>query len=853
MSFRRRSILTRLVLAFVAVGMITGIPLVLLSIEFNRRSSDVRLQQSISQQMAIIEDNFRQEFSTGLVRSLKQVTESDALTGYLLSSQGEHIVRAKTLEKSLLGVQGAFENYTGIYYVNGEGEFVVNVVDLRRSVELGNVLDAEPTRDGHAGLPTRQALRVLFERIRTVPLLLSSGNMEWFMPPREVTIEGPFKDEQGRLSLLAGLPLVDYDSGGFGGVVFIRVQLEEFAKRLQSVRVLDGSPVWLFAGDGKVLLQPPPSMARLDPTPFLPSGVSVALRVIKAESGLIAFQDLSIVRDKAFIRLAYTVPSSAISRDYQPAIYFFVLVLLLSLLAVCLLAYAVSKNFSTPIIQLAEAAARLARGDMSSRVSVPATGEIRVLVDSFNQMTDKLQSANQNRANAFAVLRNTVIQMQTERTGRPSRPADLPPMADSAPAPLVRDDSEDLGAIKDVIDNLLQEREENLRKVRSAKESADEANRAKGDFLATMSHEIRTPLNAVIGLSDILGGTELSPEQRHLVRTMESAGGQLLQIINDILDFSRLQSGRVALNEVGVDLPVFMQRLMLLIGGLPDAMRLDIRSSIDPAVPTRILTDEARLLQILTNLMGNAVKFTPQGSVRIHVATELTESGESMLRFTVTDTGPGISPEMRDAIFDPFTQGVAERLRPHAGSGLGLAICRRLAHAMQGNIVLADAPGAGACFVLTLPLKSAPESGVERVVERSSSFVGAGLRILVAEDTPANQLVIQMILQGMGHSVTMTSDGLQAVDAFAAATFDLVILDIQMPVMDGYEAARQIRAAGPAGQVVPIIALTAFTQNSDRDKAQASGVTDFVSKPIRARDVRAMLERLGLTGGSGPA
>jgi CheY-like chemotaxis protein len=363
-----------------------------------------------------------------------------------------------------------------------------------------------------------------------------------------------------------------------------------------------------------------------------------------------------------------------------------------------------------------------------------------------------------------------------------------------------------------------------------------------------MSHEIRTPLNAVIGLSDILGSTGLTPEQHHLVKTMESAGGQLLQIINDILDFSRLQSGRIALTESVVDVPVLLKRLLLMICGLPDAARLDIRSHIDPAVPARILADEARLMQILTNLMGNAAKFTPQGHVTIDVATAVAQNGQAEIRFSVADSGPGISQEMRDQIFEPFTQGVAERLRPHAGSGLGLAICRRLAQAMEGTIQLVDTYGEGACFMLTLPLKAVTEAAEVPVVERLSGPRGNGLRILVAEDTPANQLVIQMILQGMGHTVTLASNGLEAVEAFALAPFDLVILDIQMPVMDGYEAARRVRASGPAGQAVPIVALTAFTQNSDREKAQASGVTDFVSKPIRARDIKAMLERVGLAG-----
>ena len=834
----RRSIFNRLVLAFFVVGLITGVPLVLLSIEFNKRSNEVRLRQSVSQQIAIIEDNFRQEFSVGLLRSLRQVTESDSLVGYLLASRDERIIKAKALEKHLLGLQGAYQSYTGIYYVDGEGEFVVDVVNGQRSVETGNVMEKGIAPPDSAAQSTRRALLRLFERIRTAPLLLSSGNMEWFMPPREVSIEGPFRDEQGRMSFLAGLPLVDFDSGGFGGVVFIRLRLDEFAKRLQSVKFLDQNPVWLFGADGSALLEPPAGQDRFDPRPYLAQVVAPSVQILRVDNGLIALRDMTIVKDKPFIRLAYSVPVSAISRDYEPAVYFFVLVLALAMVAVFVLAYFVSRNFSTPIVKLAAAASSLAAGHLSTRVSVPATGEIKVLVESFNQMTEKLQTANKNRSSAFAVLRDTITQMQHDPVGANSQPAEL------QAAPLL-DESEDLTTIRQMIDKLIQERETNLLKVRAAKDSADEANRAKGDFLATMSHEIRTPLNAIIGLSDILAGTPLTAEQMHLVKTMESASGQLLQIINDILDFSRLQSGRVELTETAVDLQPFMNRLMLMIGGLPDAARLEVACSIDPAVPARIITDEGRLMQILTNLLGNAVKFTPQGRVSVRVDTGVSTAGQPVIRFAVSDSGPGIARDMRERIFEPFMQGAAERLRPHAGSGLGLAICRRLSQAMGGNVELRDDPTPGACFVLTLPLRAVSASTWVATAEHTGVGQGQGVRVLVAEDTPANQLVIRMILETAGYSVTLAANGLEAVEAFAAGIFDIVILDIQMPVMDGFEAVRRIRSSGPAGATVPVVALTAFTQDSDREKALASGFTEFTSKPIRPKDIKALLARLG--------
>jgi len=248
-------------------------------------------------------------------------------------------------------------------------------------------------------------------------------------------------------------------------------------------------------------------------------------------------------------------------------------------------------------------------------------------------------------------------------------------------------------------------------------------------------------------------------------------------------------------------------------------------------------------MQILTNLLGNAVKFTQAGEIRIRAFLETGNADQTYLKFSVADTGPGIPPELREQIFEPFKQGAADRLRPHAGSGLGLAICKRLAAAMNGSLELRADYFGGACFVLALPLQT-PESEIEGgVIELIKPIKNKSLNILVAEDTPANQLVIQLMLEGMGHTVRLVENGQLAVEAWRAGDFEVVFLDIQMPVMDGYEAARTIRGFGTTGSTVPIFALTAFTQNSDRVRALESGITDFLSKPIRARDINQLLQK----------
>ena len=840
------SIFKRLLVAFMVVGVLTGLPLVLIAIQFNKNSSGVRLEQSISQQMVIISGYFKTEFTIGLQRSLKQIAESDALRDYLSAPGDERIIAVKRLETNLLRQLIDYPTYSGAYYADAEGKIIVSVSNGQRISDMPS-LDQKDGAETSSALPiSHKHMAQLFRKIATTPLLLSSGNMEWFMPPREVVVEGPFLDEYNRLSIVVALPIIDLDSGGLGGLVIIRVKLEEFVSRLQEVKFYNLTPIWLFDAAGRLLVSPSEKSLGLNPAGVFSPGIARELQFNRGNQGLVAVQDLFIEKEKPVIRLAYSIPSSLILKDYQPAIYVLVLSLLIGLAIIGMLAYFVSRRFSMPIVELARAAARLAEGNLSTRVKVKSEGEIGILVDSFNAMTSKLQHAYENRNNALAVLRRTILQLRAEWKTDPEHAS--PSAADYGLKPGIDfEHSEDLNQIAAGIQRLLTERVQNLLDIQAARHMADEANNAKSDFLATMSHEIRTPLNAVIGLADVLSRTNLSHHQKKMLGSMEIASAQLLQIINDVLDFSRLQSGKIRLNDSSMDVKVFLSRFMLIVNGLPNSSNLEIRWSVDPSVPVSIFVDEARLMQVLTNLVGNAVKFTEEGRILIEVATEEV-AGAPLIKFSVSDTGPGIPENLRSQLFEPFIQGSAERLRPHAGSGLGMAISRKLLTAMAGTIELASSTPKGSRFEVKLPLRQAAVAAPDEAMEVAEPSAIRSLHILVAEDTPANQMVVRLMLSELGHEVTLVNNGAEAVEAFRSTRFDAVFLDIQMPIMDGYEAARAIRESGDAGHSVPIAALTAFTQDSDRKKIRDCGIHHFVSKPIRAKDLTRMLKEIFADG-----
>lgn len=496
----------------------------------------------------------------------------------------------------------------------------------------------------------------------------------------------------------------------------------------------------------------------------------------------------------------------------------FIIIISTVFISALLLTYALSKSLqrviTRPVIQLAQTMQQVSsNADFTLRVKKNCQDEVGTLIEGFNTMLAEIQMRDDRLAAYKESLEDAII----KRTGE-----------------LTATNIELVDTISDL---------------NKAKKSAESANSAKSQFLANMSHEIRTPMNGIMGMTEVLLKSGLTDRQHHFAATIKNSTDSLLSIINDILDFSKIEAGRLTLEAAPFCLPDTLNELIEVFTEQAEWKEITLKTEIDPDVPYSVIGDTVRLRQVLTNLVSNALKFTEHGQITIKAQNVELTTEQVVIRFEVTDTGIGIRPEALPLIFDRFAQADGSTTRRFGGTGLGLSIVQQLTELMGGSTGVESTFGTGSTFWFTTRLElfngELPELSYKLIEDNTVQKTRISARVLVVEDTAVNREVCTELLHHLGHSATVANNGAEALELLFKESFDAVLMDCQMPVMDGYEATRKYRQweSKQGRKRLSIIALTGNALEPDKQLCLDAGMDDYLKKPFKLIQLKDILAK----------